>query len=65
MTLDPDSPEMGVWVDRWLTVLRQQGGTGPQLQRMARRLARVYDGREKDIELFAAFEAFVDANIQS
>ena len=38
---DPDSPEMGHLVDRWLVFLRQEGMSGRQLERMARALARV------------------------
>lgn len=64
MTLDPDSPEMGVWVDRWLTTLRQDGACDAQLQNMAERLARAFDGRENDIELVTLFERFVDSNRQ-
>jgi hypothetical protein len=34
--LDPDSPTMGQWVDRWLHTIRQQGYSGRQLEAYSR-----------------------------
>ena len=37
---DPDSVEMGHWVDRWLVSLRAAGLTPDHLERLARGLGR-------------------------
>jgi hypothetical protein len=37
---DPDSEEMGHWVDHWLMSLRQEGLRDRQLEALARHLAR-------------------------
>lgn len=63
MTIDPDSPEMGMWVDRWLASLRQAGAKGPELQQLAKRLARACDGRDEDEEVVVAFEQFVASQL--
>lgn len=63
MTIDPDSAEMGIWVDRWLTSLRKSGAKGPELQKLAKRLARACDGRDEDEEVVVAFEKFVSSQL--
>ncbi len=62
----PDSAEMGMLIDRWLTSLRQAGACEHQLELYARDLARStkeYQLRKrysKSVEIIQAFSRFVE-----
>ena len=58
--LDPDSPAMGAWVDRWLQARRQQGYSGRQLEAYARHLGEALRERARVNRLDTVIEAFGD-----
>ncbi len=58
--LNPDSEEMGIWVDRWLQSLRKAGVKPRELQRYAERLADALTNPDRDSELLTTFYAFID-----
>lgn len=60
LPLDPDSVEMGQWVDRWLHELRLQGANNRTLQRRAQQLGRAAAQGRTSGETMRAFAAFVD-----
>ena len=59
MSLDPESPETGVWIDRWLHALRMGGMAPADLRRYAKGLA------EGDPVLWSMLEAFVQTESES
>lgn len=60
LPLDPDSVEMGQWVDRWLHELRLQGANNRTLQRRAQQLGRAAAQGRASGETMRAFATFVD-----
>ena len=58
--LDPDSEEMGRWVDRWLQSLRQSGVQSHELQRYAERLADALTTPDTDLDLINTFYTFIE-----
>lgn len=59
LPFDPDSDEMGYWVDRWLHHRRIHDSTNKQLARDARRLARAVELYDRDSEILQDFMAFI------
>ncbi len=59
MNLDPDSDEMGWWVDRWLGSLRLAAIGPRELQRYAERLADAVSHPESEPALVEVFQQFV------
>lgn len=59
INLDPDSDEMGWWVDRWLGSLRLAGIRPRELQRYAERLADAVSHPESEPTVVEVFQQFV------
>ena len=64
---DPDSPQMGRWVDGWLGELRQRGASARQLEECARRLGTAYGDTSavSSDPIVAAFWAWVWTRVGS
>lgn len=57
---DPDSSEMGMWVDGWLQTLRREGASSRELRRSVRALAEALARNDWNKPIVQCFVSFVE-----